>query len=64
MSYVFVIGASGCEKGYTTWNNCQAGCWDYQCTERRNEINMTLKITIDDTEVVFDDPVMLELEFE
>jgi hypothetical protein len=63
-SYFFVLGFSGCENGYVTWNNCQSDCWDYSDKERRNDINFHIKITIDDVEVVLDDYMMLELEFE
>ena len=62
--YVFVLPIAGCEKGYTTWNNCIAGCWDYVTTTRKNEINFTIHATIDDTDVVFDDELLIELEFE
>ena len=63
--YVFVLGFAGCANGYTTFNNCNVGCWDYECKEVRNEIILDLLITIDDQETVFDDgDLLLEFEFE
>ena len=65
--YVFVLPIAGCENGYTTWNNCQTGCWDYSNSSlggKRNEINFTICVTIDDQEVAFEPELLLELEFE
>jgi hypothetical protein len=62
--YFFIIGVSGCEKNYTTWNNCNLDCWDYSCVEKRNEINLKLRVTVDDQEIILNEAMMLELEFE
>ena len=62
--YMFVLPISGCEKGFTSYQNCMMGCWDYINFQKNSEINMELVVTVDDQEVIFDDQLMLELEFE
>jgi len=60
--YFFTLPVNGCTEGYTSWTN--ADTWDFVSEGGlHNEIDLEIRMSLDDAPVTLTDAALVELEF-